>query len=501
MKEYNAEAETFPLHHKEDKFIATVNYDALKELPTSEEKKERLLRALRWTCDPEHYTQFSKELPRFRRYKSRLLRGDWIMLYTSKKLIKIRPRCSVRSFFVVEWGKRRRRPIFWPDLNAIIRRYHLSKSTIPLKRTVRRNGLTGQWSLQYDFIGWYDQLPLHKLISKYFAVDGKMCLSTLPMGFRPACEVAQTISEVLADHDLPAGVTADVYIDNVRFVGDKEAVIQAGKQFLSRCATVGAQVDNVHAEPKQIDEFLGEKYDYVKKTRSLTEKSLEKLKFVRQRLESQESFTNRQLAGIFGLVFYAAEVLQMPLCQLFQLMKWYRSKMQEVGTEWNARTDIPKNIKEDIGNWIDLLLENKEVPMFDTREDGSYEADLTLTVDACETGWGCVATTEHSTQEYGAMWSDVDHQQHNLLSSVSSEPLGMWRAVTRFVSTGMKKVIIYTDHQPLVFAASRGIAKADTYNKLMCQLRETYPDIKFELRFISGEKNVIADFLSRRKNG
>ena len=500
LKKYSEVADSFPLHHKEDKFIATVAYNKLLSLPYCEAQKTRLKKALRWTCDPEHYAQFNNVLPPFRRYKTRLLKEDMKILYRSKKLLKIRPRCSVRSFFVVEWGKKRRRPIFWPDLNEAIKKEHLDKSTIPLKREVRRNGTTGNWSLQYDFIGWYDQLPLHQDISKFFAVDSKRCLTTLPMGFRPACEVAQTISESLANYALPEGVSVDIYIDNIRFVGDREQVITAGKQFLERCAIVGAQVDNTNAVPKQEDEFLGERYDYVNKTRCLTDKTLEKLKFVRECLSSQGSFSNRQVAGIFGLLFFSAEVLQKPLCQLFHLMKWYRQKMKEVESQWNAQTCIEGSIRTDISNWINLLLENKAVPLYDARDDTDYEADLTLTVDACETGWGCVATTEHSTQYFGSQWSNGDHENHNLFSSVSSEPLGMWRSVVSTVSTTMKKVIIYTDHLPLVFAMKRGVAKADSYNILMCKLKETYKDVKFEVRFISGEKNVIADFLSRRKD-
>lgn len=477
-----------------------MTYDKLLSLPYSETQKVTLKRALRWTCDPEHYTQFNNVLPPFRRYKTRLLKEDLKILYRSKKLLKIRPRCSVRSFFVVEWGKKRRRPIFWPDLNEAIKKDNLDKSTIPLKRDVRKNGTNGNWSLQYDFVGWYDQLPLHKEISKFFAIDSKRCLQTLPMGFRPACEVAQTISESLANYNLPEGVSVDIYIDNIRFVGDRENVIIAGKRFLERCAIVGAKVDNVNSVPTQEDEFLGERYNYVDKTRCLTNKTLEKLKFVRECLSSQATFSNRQVAGIFGLLFFSAEVLQKPLCQLFHLMKWYRQKMREVESHWNAQTCIECSIRTDISNWIDLLLENIPVPLYDSRDDAEYEADLTLTVDACETGWGCVATTEHSTQYYGSRWSENDHEHHNLFSSVSSEPLGMWRSVVSTVSTTMKKVIIYTDHLPLVFAMKRGVAKADSYNILMCKLKETYKDVKFEVRFISGEKNVIADFLSRRKD-
>lgn len=34
---------------------------------------------------------------------------------------------------------------------------------------------------------------------------------------------------------------------------------------------------------------------------------------------------------------------------------------------------------------------------------------------------------------------------------------------------------------------------------MLCALKDRYPGVTFEIRFISGEENVIADALSRRK--
>lgn len=461
------------------------------------EHRDALMKALRWICDPEHYAQFSNDLPRFRRYKTRLYKRDVKVLYRSKKLLKIRPRCSVRSFFVVEWNKKRRRPIFWPDLNEVIKKEHMGDARIPLKRSVRRNGLSGSWSIQFDFKAWYDQLPMHHRISKYFAFDGKHCLRTLPMGFRPACEVAQSISLALADFNLPDGVSVDVYIDNVRFVGERDAVIEAGRQFVERCRRVGAKVDNEKPEPKQEDDFLGEQYDYVNKKRRLAKKTLTKVTLVREEILPSETLTNRQVAAIFGLLFFCSEVLQLPLCYLFNLMKWYRETMRRVGDNWNAEVVVPYQVREELLFWFGKLEANPWIDLYNTINDDEQEPDLTLVVDACETGWGCVSTTSTGTQYYGAPWSAEDHKKHFLYSSVQSEPLGAWRAIQRFVSTSSKKVVVYTDHEPQVWAMQRGIAKAASYNELQLKLKETFRDTIFQFKFINGKDNGIADALSR----
>lgn len=490
-------AKKFPLHHPKDEAgVGCFSYEELDKLPVDSRYREALDRALKWTRDPSFYTQFEDSIPGFRRYQSRLLRKDLRILYKSKKLTKLRPRCSVRSFFVVEWAKRRRRPIFWPDLNEAILRSHLGINYIPLKKVVRDNGLRGGWSVQFDFKAWYDQLPLHHEIRKYFAFDGERCLTTLPMGFRPACEVAQAISLALADHDLPKGVVVDVYIDNVRFIGDREAVIEAGKRFVARCNKVGAILDSEVPEAKQLDTFLGEEYDYVQKRRRLASKTVEKVKYTHEKLLVEKRLTYRQISAIFGLLFFSAEVLALPMCLLFDIMKWFRGKMSEVDQNWSLEVDIPTHIREELTFWLKKIEHNPWTLMSEEGENDEV-ADLVLTVDACETGWGCMSTSPTSTQYFGSPWSKEEKDRYFLQSSVASEPLGAWRSICRFVATSNKKVIIYTDHQPQVWAMKRGIAKTETYNDLLVRLHAYYPNTKFEFRFISGEENRIADALSR----
>lgn len=495
MRSYDDEAaKEFELHHPSDESgIGCLDYDKLLKLPMKS-MKEDLKESLRWVRDESRYKELGSHIPKFRRYKSRLFDTDIETLLKSRKMRMTRPRCSLRSFFVVEWAKRRRRPIFWPDINEAILKAMLGVNRIPLRGAVRKNGLQGRWSVQFDFKAWYDQLPLAEKIQMYFAFDGKHCLTTLPMGFRPACEVAQAISLALVDFEMPEGVTVDVYIDNVRFIGDEDGVVKAGRLFVERCRQVGAKLDREEPVPRQLDTFLGEQFDYVSKQRRLGEKTVEKVKYTRENLISEVS-TYRQIAAIFGLLFFCAEVLALPMCFLYDVMKWFRQKMSEAADNWNTATSIPQSIQEEIKHWLSLVEKNPWTPMFDEEED--TDADLTLTVDACETGWGCMSTSADSTQYYGNSWSEADHKNSFLFSSVVSEPLGTWRAICRFVSTSTRKVVIHTDHQPQVWAMRRGAAKAETYNELLVKLKTYYPNTRFEFRFISGKENKIADALSR----
>lgn len=207
--------------------------------------------------------------------------------------------------------------------------------------------------------------------------------------------------------------------------------------------------------------------------------------------------TNRQIAGIFGLLFFSAEVLNFPLCFLFDQMKWYSKTMSECANAWNEERSVPECVRNELKSFFNKLYTNPETPMFDIRKTEEYEPDLTLVVDACETGWGCVSTSGTETKFYGAPWSEDDHQKYFLFSSVVSEPLGAWRAIQRNVSINHKKVVVYTDHQPQVWAMQRGVAHANSYNELQVKLKQHFHDTVFEFRFIRGVDNNIADALSR----
>lgn len=171
--------------------------------------------------------------------------------------------------------------------------------------------------------------------------------------------------------------------------------------------------------------------------------------------------------------------------------------MRQAQTQWKATAPLPPAIREEIRDWIASLLCNSPVPMCAMESDA--DPDITLVVDACEFGWGCVSTTGTGTQYHAGQWSAEDHSKHNLFSSVASEPLGAWRAIMRVVSCTNKKVVVFTDHQPLMFAMNRGIAHAESYNVLLCKLMDNFPSTRFEFRFIAGVNNVVADGLSRGK--
>lgn len=451
--------------------------------------RDRLTRSLRWVEDPTWYDQFV--LPPFRKYHARFTASDRDLLNKARKFVRTSPRCSVKAFCVPEWDRNRKRPIFWPDLNAAISKALLIAGLLPLKPDVRKKVNESAWSVQFDFASWYDQLPLNIKISSLFSFDGSLCLASLPMGFRPSADVAQCVSTAITDFPLPEGVNVTVYIDNIRFGGPSaEAVAAAAKTFLERADKVGAIVNDREIKPTQVESFLGEQYDLIQKTRCLTPKTVEKLKTTPQIIDSQ--MTARQLAAVFGILFFASEVLNTNLSCYFNAMRYYRTAMARL-TNWDdLAPTIPLEARAELTAWLNALLSNCPVPTV----PNTSEPELTIYCDASEYGWGAACISAKGTRLISGQWTPEDRASYDVSHSTVAEPLAVRRIVAALVPGHTRHARILSDHQGLVFAGNKGYGKCKSYND-MCAFLAKFSNTSFSFDFVPGVLNSVADSLSR----
>lgn len=484
------------LHVKD--VAASVNLSKLRCLLMSADTKKKLKLVLRWVEDINFYHKHVG-LPKLQIHKvSGMSAKDFKLLEAFGKFVSISPKCGVISFCVPEWVLQRRRPIFWPDINRGIDRNLLMRGIIPLKATVRSNAQGSRYSAQFDFRSWYDQIGLAREISALFGVSADKCLASLPMGFRPSAEVAQMVSTAIADFELPDGVNVTIYIDNVRFGGPTaEAVFEASKKFVRRAAEVGAQLNSSVIEIQTTEDFLGEHYDLKNKTRSLTRKSVEKLEVAKDLL-SQPELSYRQVAAIFGLLYFVSDVLNLPMSKFFKSLSAHRYMMSLVpDSQWDAGAPaLAPEVTDELLDWIALAMGNTPAPIVN-RDLSVLPPDVTIYVDASAFGWGAVCFSGSSVKYAGGAWSEDDRERFNLNQSTVAEPLAVKKAVLAFVSTNFKHVRIFSDHIGLVFAGNKKYGKSADYNSLCAFIREYFPETDFSFNFIPGAENVLADDISR----
>lgn len=478
------------LHVK--KVSCSVQYDKVRALQMSAHAASNLARALPWVEDFSWYSQF--ELPPLRQHRTRFTPADIAALESAGKFVDCDPICGCDSFPVPEWDRERKRPIFHPDINTSIYKSFLIKDIIPKKAEVRSNAINSLWSVQFDFASWYDQLPLNRRISSLFSFSGRKCLASLPMGFRPSADVAQTISAAIASFDLPEGVNVTVYIDNIRFGGpSKESVVSAARTFLSRADEVGAIVNDREIVPTQQEDFLGEHYDLVQGLRSLTKKNLDKIRHAATLIDAPS--TMRQFAAIYGLLFFSSEVLRTDLSKYFNALLFYRRTMSHV-PDWDAPApQLPAQVRTSLHEWLGEVANNSPVPIVDASPEA---ADLTVFCDASEHGWGAVCISTSGIRLLQGQWSEEDRANFDVRFSTVAEPLAVRRIIAITTSGAHKHVRIFTDHMGLIFAGNKGYGKCRAYND-MCRFLNGYVSTTFSFGFVPGMLNVTADRLSRER--
>ena len=485
-----------PLHLK-PAVVAALKVEALME-----EADEDLQKALRWICPSEYYDIIESAIrlhpnPRHFTHPATMgfTRDDIALLQDAAKLEhSTDPRAALCNCFTSVEHKEdglRRRTIIEPKINDAIKESEYLTSNCTVQYTPRDRIRFMVWAhpqaIQYDFAAWFDQIPLHSEVRKYFGVgdEGTLRLTVLPMGFRASCKVAQAITTTL----MQSQHNAASCVDNVAFFGTKDELLPRARAFLERCAAVGAVVKDSMACPTQRHTFLGEFYDHAVKTRALAEKSMLKAEYVFRILrasQGQARLRTRQIMAIYGLLLYAAGTLDIDVATFHWAMRYLSS----IATKpLHEMQNIPPQVVEQLILWAAVAAANRPVYVWRNIPE---RVDLRIYTDASARGWGALAI-----QGVSVRWVRREWQVHTE-SSVASEPRALALAACFFIQPREHhRVAIFTDHLPLIYAWQKGWGKAYEYSKV-CALLHVYRDqgVHVDLIYIPGPLNP-ADALSR----
>lgn len=396
----------------------------------------------------------------------------------------------------MELAKARRRWIVEPHINDITADPADPGTTTT--DTARKNTASSESAILFDFAAWFDQLPLDTQVRRFFSFSRrgrKFRMKVLPMGFRVSCLVAQRIAHAIADFPLPPGVTVDIYIDNIRFCGPLALLPAVAEEFRRRAAYVGAILNEADDAPTTEYDFLGEHYSHVQGVRSLTDKTVEKLRLVHEIIRDAAPRCTRSVrsfAAFFGLLFFSSRVLNLDLSLHFHAISFLRSlALAASSSGWDSLVTIDPPAHHDLLSWSAIALSNTPVPIV------SIPSGVTDTIicDASSSGWGAVHICGSATRHYSAPWTAADGQMQ---SSVVAEPLGLVRAACCSLTAASRTVHLFSDHLPLVFAINAGYGRAATYNAAIRRLKDLFPLATFKAFFIAGKDNVTADYLSRQ---
>eukprot|EP00744_Colponema_vietnamica_P003982 GILI01006019.1.p1 GENE.GILI01006019.1~~GILI01006019.1.p1 ORF type:complete len:374 (-),score=7.55 GILI01006019.1:427-1548(-) len=331
------------------------------------------------------------------------------------------------------------------------------------------------------------------------------------MGFSLACAIAQSTTWQLLNFDRRSEVFT--CIDNVAFAGSVRDVTEDVTNFLRRCSLVGATLNEVSQQQilefldqpddrklRQVknwhqDEFtfLGVKYNWVARTRAISNKTMDKFAAKRCLDTLGVSIAPRQLATLIGILRYASMVSDVTVFDKFDLMAWSRrvgAYLQEDLRRWDLEPLVfPADCKSLMLEWFANVLRNTPVAI---AQFLPRTVPTTLITDASGNGWGAVRVNADSYETAQGVW------RSEIRSSVRAEPEGVLQAAYKLIQDEDRLVLVLTDHKPLVYASQSIAPRSFYYNELLRKLKLRFPNTRFIFQFLPGVDNV-ADAMSRNQ--
>jgi hypothetical protein len=507
--------------------------DALLRLPARDKTvAEECTRAFAWLSDDGKYAgcESSNLCP------AKMSSDDIAMMLERAKIepTSTRIRGGVKLFKHPEPAKKRWRSIQdCMDVNAGTELEQRTAFATILQRHAAV--LNGKYVIDLDAAAYYDQFPLGELVREYFAFvhnKKKYRMRVLPMGLKHAVWIAQSATRQLLNFDMAVSVYVEPYIDNVRFVGDNlEELVEAAAMFCVRAARAGVTLNEVdvlpfavpfavgtpessQAEEAQVSEaleaakaalrplvatkadWLGEGYDYEKKTVCMSDKTRAKLEATRQ---LSENATFKEVVSTFSILLYASRTYDMKLASVFAARKAHSAISRFLGRRpdlWDARApDFIPSVKESIESWRQQLLQRPPRVVTAPQLPSAY-----IITDASDWGWGAFYITDSKQYYHSQAWTAEDRARGlNTKESTKAEPEGLLRALYRFVCpTVAQTIVMGTDATTAHYSMPKGHSSSFEVNAIVNRLNRQFPTLKLISQHVPGIRNP-ADRLSRGK--
>lgn len=495
---------SFPLHRKGAALASFLYQKFLSETKHKLPPKiyEKLFQAYRWLWDPAIYEEALKNYPskeRLRNSKVRLPDADIEAWVADGKIEEFHGEADsfMHIFDVVEMFKLRRRGIAEPFINDFIFKAMLAGIYLPTRKDVRKFLHQQSSATPLDAAAFYDQFKLQPEVQKYFVFEHngkKYALTVLPMGFRPAADIAQLTAEAMLhvtdqEHAL-------AYIDNFLFTGPNQELDV--KRFLQAAKNFGLVINESpdfawkdDMEKTNFD-FLGEHYDLTNDTKCSTSKTISKVTRALEIVRSYNSLVSaRTIAAVCGILIYASPSHDIPLSAMFAVMR-YLSHLGRVTTDWDGTAPpIDKNTRDILITWAEMIIKNPTTPIF-TSIPVTHEIEIQ--VDASRQGWGAVFI--HNSGKIETVQQKWPSNFDGKSSSVA-EPMAAWLAIAYIASPNIRRILLRSDHLNLVHAFKRGHSLTQSYNDCIDKCKKTFPQLFIDAEHIAGIDNTQADKLSR----
>jgi hypothetical protein len=323
-------------------------------------------------------------------------------------------------------------------------------------------------------------------------------LATLMMGHVAAVEIQQIIASVLAGHRdyvlpefaAPQGVISEIWVDNIRMVGD-ESLLKKCEVFLKNSAAacnVSLEIEGNSAEY----DFLGATWNHEAGTVEIAKKTREKLP-----ASIPSSMKAGDLEGLVGRLIFVAQITQTPLVRHYWAMKWARRFFNALNAGRLSTQDdvaIPSSARFSLMRWLEASKKPHKV-----RFSNDTGRTATLFTDASLKGWGgCLVMGDGSIHLVGGAFTSADHGDN----INKAEAIALRRSIEdlKNILRTLSRLDVFVDNTSVEANVRRGMCSAQELVEPVRKIWEDVIDCNVGLTIdrVSTELNP-ADSISRNQ--
>ena len=314
----------------------------------------------------------------------------------------------------------------------------------------------------------------------------------LPMGGRPSVAVATSTTKVLASGTLPT-VRLSHQIDNVRFSGDRDDVVESAWRFVQNCRECGVPLNEVDVSTCTRDDvanlystkdtvgFMGECCDYLLKTIWCRQTHIDRVGRAFDRI-AEPLPTHSDYFRLYGLLMYCSETLGLETYSRLRTRTFFHQLARNLAyapDSWQKPcTDAPP-LKE-LAAWVAQVRANRPAQLLHMPQPNTV-----VIGDACRVGYGGViihrdADGVFHTEMHQRRWDPRTLAHCNVQHSTVSEPEAAIRLLGRATTLYPGCTAIYvTDHEAFVDAVERGSSISPVYNARVSAHRRKFTMSRF----------------------
>ena len=418
----------------------------------------------------------------------------------------------VRCYKLLEALKERYRLISWTFTANQDNDPAKSYVALPGLDETRRMVHSGEAGYSVDIQAAFNQYPLLPQVRPYFCIrvpfEGRerwMRLTRMPMGWRPACRIAQCGSNILTRG---TKATTKVYIDGICGVGSRDQLVEDLGMIAANASTANLLFKEDLNRPadlvKEQVEFLGLRLCFRTKRVKLVDKTVAKLAALWLRGQ-RHCWTVRDFISCVAICFYHAAATAGGARigrHQYVLQRWasYQSTLSHMrsngvdGLKNKFMLDQEEDLRVPLQTWVEEVLFNEWVDV--PQEDNGY--DFILVTDASATGWCGILISPQCGKITVASGEWSAEVLPYVQSSAHAEPLAVLASLNNLVNERTEaRIHVVGDNKGTIATINKGYSTA-TSQFVMEVIMSKWPRLTLSASYHEGA-TLPADAPSRGK--